>query len=295
MSMNIYEISRVNSTALFSRDEEVNNYLFDMVELFQRDASNAKAKAELCYDIVNAPCFADNGACEKTDPYKVIENTFGKLCTVSTAKKYALVVSRFAKSGDNALEELYLTFPVGKLIILSPLTADKNVKEGFTVRAFIVSIGKAENDKVAETWSEWEKKNAVTLAKIEKMTGVDDEIVEMLKAQLTEEPEKPCAEDDFLTLYSMGLAIVKKLSDAELKKRVADYIPKSKKQADKDAVGHKENEADEAPDETPEEKTARLKAAAAAAMAAYIAAAAESGDKVAETVKQVARKLGAEV
>ena len=290
MSMNIYEISRVNSTALFTRDEEVNSRLFDMVELFQTDAANAKKKAELCYDIANAPCFGENGQCEKTDPYKVIETTFGKLLTVSTAKKYSLIVSRFAKSDDMQMKELYLSFPMGKLIILSPLTSDKNVKDGYTVKAFFVSTGKAENDKVRETWADWEKTNELTLAKIDKMRGVDDEIVEMLTGQLAPEPEKPCADDDFSTLYAMGLAIVKKLSDSELKKRIADYLPGK---PEKKSNGQTDGQTDGQPDETPEEKTARLKAAAAAALAEYIAAAQESGDKVSETVKQVARKIGA--
>lgn len=295
MSTNIYEISRVNSTALFTRDEEVNSRLFDMVELFQSDASNAKHKAELCYEIVNAPCFAQNGACENTDPYKVIEATFGKLLTVATAKKYALIVSRFAKSDDADLVTLYMTFPVGKLIILSSLTSDKNVKAGYTVKAFIASIGKAENDKVTETWTAWQENNALTLAKMEEYMGVDDEIVEMCKAQLTEEPEKPCSDDDIFTLYNMGLAIVKKMSDSELKKRVADYIPKPEKQGKAQTDGQTDGHTDGQTDETPAEKTARLKAAAAAAMADYIAAAAESGDKVPETFKQMARKIGADV
>lgn len=296
MGMNIYEISRVNSTALFTRDEEVNNRLFDMVELFQNDASNAKHKAEICYEIVNAPCFAQNGACENTDPYKLIEATFGKLMTVSTARKYALIVSRFAKSDDPDLVTLYMTFPVGKLIIISPLTSDKNVKAGYTVKAFIASIGKAENDKVAETWHEWEKSNAETLQDISDFLEMGkDRLAEKARKQLTEEPEKPCADDDIFTLYNMGLAIIKKLSDSELKKRVVDYLPKKEEESNSQTDGQTDGQTNGQTDETPAEKTARLKAAAAAAMAEYIAAAAESGDKVTETVKQAARKLGADV
>lgn len=309
MSMNIYEVTKAN-TVLFRADDEVNSLMFDLVSGFQSEQATAKDRAEKCYAIANAPCFKSGAKCEGYKPAEVVAKSFGKLLSEQTFKKYVLTVGRFLHSEteySEKLKEVYATFQIGKLVQLSALESEANIKSGHHVYAFFCSLGSAVNDKVEETYSAWEEKNATTLEQIAKLrdSGMDD-IADNMTALLTNEPPKPArlaenpdfteaeqkeAEDDYYnTLFYMGLDIVKKLSDSELSKRVSEYAPKAKKANAQRLVEQQRQQQNQ-----PKPKTlAELKADAAYALAAYIIAAEEQGEAVQKSVKNVAEKLKAE-
>lgn len=308
MSMNIYEVTKTN-TVLFRADSEVNDLLFDLVSGFQSEQATAKDRAEQCYAIANASCFKPGAKCEGYKPAEVVAKSFGKLLSEQTFKKYVLTVGRFLHSDTEysaKLKEVYATFQIGKLVQLSALESEANIKSGHHVYAFFCSLGSAINDKVEETYKEWEAKNATTLEQIAKLrdSGMDD-IADNMTALLTNEPPKPArlaenpdfteaeqkaAETEYYnTLFAMGMEIVKKLSDSELSKRVSDYVPK--KASAKRLVEQKKKQEQE----QPKPKTiAELKAEAAYALAIYILAAEEQGETVQKSVKNVAEKLKAE-
>ena len=292
MSINVYEITKTD-TVLFKRDSAVNDLFFDLVSTFKSEQATAKDRAETCYAIAHSPIFAAGGICEHDKPADIVAAQFGKLLSATSFRKYVSVCERFAHAeGEHAsdLRVIYDTFQLGKLVQLSVLESPANREKGFHAYAFFVSQGKTVNDAASEKHAEWEKSNADTLDMISDLTAIGrTEAAEKLRATLTEEPEKPVSDDDYSTLFAMGIKIVKGISDKELTNRIAAYLPEKPTKQKQEQQKQKQEQEQEQP-----KTLAELKAAAAAALADYITAAEEQGETVQKSIKSAAEKLSAE-
>ena len=198
-----------------------------------------------------------------------VQMKFGKRLTSSTAMKYATVYSVYGTPENGILHDMWESYPVGKLIILSPLEGDKHKKAKRDTKAFFYYVGSWKNEQLARPYTTWEKENAETLQDIADFEQAGNaRLAEKARKQLTPAPAKPVDSDDFDTIVAMGYECIRTMNDSAVKEKVQQFIA--------DNLTDEEAEKAEKAEKEKAEKAAKAapaKAAKAAldSMVAYIA------------------------
>lgn len=239
------------------QNQTINKAMNDIATNLVKSERSVHADCKSCYTVrENATEGKING--EKWADFMQIK--FGKRLTASTAMKYATVYSVYGIPENGILHDMWESYPVGKLIILSPLEGDKHKKAKRDTKAFFYYVGAWKNAQLEKPYAEWEKKNEKTLTAIRnaESAGLTD-VVEMLKATLSAQPAQPANIDDFDTIVYMGYESIRTMNDNAVKEMLQKYI---------------------ADNLTEEEETAAAEKAAKAAKAAPTKAAKEALDSM---------------
>lgn len=244
------------------QNQTINKAMSDIATNLVKSERSVHADCKSCYTVrENATDGKING--EKWADF--MQMKFGKRLTSSTAMKYATVYSVYGIPENGILHDMWDNYPVGKLIILSPLEGDKHKKAKRDTKAFFYYVGLWKNAHLEKPYAEWEKKNEKTLTAIRnaESAGLTD-VVEMLKATLTAQPAQPANVDEFDTIVYMGYESIRTMNDSAVKEMLQKYIADNLTEEEETAKADKEEKA---------AKAAPTKAAKAAldSMVAYIA------------------------
>ncbi len=242
------------------KNEAINNAMTEIALNLVKGERSAHADCKACYTVrENATEGKVNG--EKWADF--MQMKFGKRLTSSTAMKYATVYGVFGVPETGLLHDMWENYPVGKLIILSPLEGKKHKEAKRSIPAFMYYVGEWKNQQVKKPYTEWEKSNAETLQDIADFEAEGKKkLADKARKQLTPSPAKPVdlpkkatekeKEDYFDTIVLMGYESIRTMNDNAVKEKVQQFIAdnltaEETEKAQKAEAEKAEKEAKEAP------------------------------------------------
>lgn len=238
-----------------------------LAEVLSAGIANTKLTAEKCFELRSNASFSE--VFPDSDYKKIVDVAFNGVITGNTAYKYAQVYELYHENND-----IWGYFPIGKMIITSRLESNKN-KTGRSTIKFIQWAGIDYNAQVQAMHDAWKEKNAKLLEKIAFLEkGGYDSTSE--KKLLSPEPdEKPYestgkVNEDGEYFHLIGMNVILRKSDKELKELVTRYIDNNLTEDEKAEKAKKEAEkAEKADGEKAEEKPVDVLENAISAMVAY--------------------------